>query len=240
MRSLSRIALSIIALVFNVTSFRPPSSEISVKTYSRTISSTSRPVLSDLPDHHPTEKIDSNPKQHELKRRASMDDLIAAEGRRGLDFSGLSQNPEYYFLMREAEMKHGRIAMLAAFGWPVSELYHYQISSELGLQDLLAVNGRAPSVLNGGLDNSLVLLALATFFAVGAILELQLIKRRQAKPEPLRNFFDMWNEDGWDAPGNYGFGTCLAIYSYLSFALYTNVAYRSVEVGRALLSFIKK
>ena len=24
-------------------------------------------------------------------------------------------------------------------------------------------------------------------------------------PDYLRNFFDMWREDGWETPGNYGF-----------------------------------
>ena len=28
-------------------------------------------------------------------------------------------------------------------------------------------------------------------------------------PEALRNFYDMWNEDGWDVPGNYDFGKAL-------------------------------
>lgn len=138
--------------------------------------------------------------------KVSINDLIAAEGKRGLDFSGLSQNPEYFFLMREAEIKHGRIAMLAAFGWPMSELYHYQLAQSIGLEDVMGDGGRAPSVLNGGLDNSLALLALGTFFAVGAVLEFELLKRRREYPESLRNFYDMWREDGWDAPGNYGFG----------------------------------
>jgi hypothetical protein len=28
-------------------------------------------------------------------------------------------------------------------------------------------------------------------------------RKRREIPEPLRNFFDLWNEDGWDLPGNY-------------------------------------
>jgi len=50
--------------------------------------------------------------------------------------------------------------MLAAFGWPVSELYHYQIAQSIGLESILADGGKAPSVLNGGLDNVYALLGL--------------------------------------------------------------------------------
>ena len=112
---------------------------------------------------------------------------------------------ERLFLLREAEIKHARIAMLAAIGWPFSELYHYQLSQEMGLEDLLADGGRAPSVLNGGLDNAYVLFSLGCFFAVGGVLEFELARRRKDTPDILQNFYDMWREDGWDTPGNYGF-----------------------------------
>ena len=77
------------------------------------------------------------------------------------------------------------------------------------LRDFLAAGERAPSVLNGGLDNTFVLFGLGVFVAVGGVLELQLLNRRKEQPEALQNFFDMWREDGWDAPGNYGFGKSL-------------------------------
>ena len=31
------------------------------------------------------------------------------------------------------------------------------------------------------------------------------MRRKADVPESLQNFYDMWREDGWDAPGNYGF-----------------------------------
>ena len=46
---------------------------------------------------------------------------------------------------REAEIKHGRLAMLAVIGWPLSELVNPM--GALGF-----TNGRAPSLFNGGLD----------------------------------------------------------------------------------------
>jgi light-harvesting complex II chlorophyll a/b binding protein 4 len=52
--------------------------------------------------------------------------------------------------MREAEIKHSRLAMLAAAGWPLSELWHQSLANTLGLDSILAAENRAPSVLNGG------------------------------------------------------------------------------------------
>jgi len=53
---------------------------------------------------------------------------------------------------REAEIKHARLAMLAAAGWPLSEMWHGGLSNLLGLPYALDVTqGRSLSVLNGGL-----------------------------------------------------------------------------------------
>merc|ERR1712094_160941 len=57
----------------------------------------------------------------------------------------ISDSPEALAWYREAEVKHARLAMLAAFGWPVSEITNFG--------NLLTKDGRAPSILNGGLDN---------------------------------------------------------------------------------------
>lgn len=54
--------------------------------------------------------------------------------------------------MREAEIKHARLAMLAAAGWPISELFHPKITQWFDLPyELEATGGRVPSVLNGNL-----------------------------------------------------------------------------------------
>merc|ERR1712054_468522 len=57
----------------------------------------------------------------------------------------IADNGEKLAWYREAEIKHARLAMLAAFGWPVSEITNFG--------NLLNADGRAPSLLNGGLGN---------------------------------------------------------------------------------------
>merc|ERR1740138_1107564 len=64
-------------------------------------------------------------------------------GDMGFDPLQLADNSDDLAWYREAEVKHARLAMLAAFGWPVSEIFNFG--------QLLNGDGRAPSLLNGGL-----------------------------------------------------------------------------------------
>merc|ERR1719240_2226386 len=64
-------------------------------------------------------------------------------GDMGFDPLQIADNSGKLAWYREAEVKHARLAMLAAFGWPVSEV--------LNFGKLLTSDGRAPSLLNGGL-----------------------------------------------------------------------------------------
>jgi len=68
--------------------------------------------------------------------------------------------------MREAEIKHARLAMLAAAGWPLAELWHGGFSNLAQQTYLLDVTqGRSLSVLNGGLGQVAPFLLLATLAA---------------------------------------------------------------------------
>mmetsp|Transcript_14984 Transcript_14984/g.23355 ORF Transcript_14984/g.23355 Transcript_14984/m.23355 type:complete len:328 (+) Transcript_14984:371-1354(+) len=68
-----------------------------------------------------------------------------------LGFASNNKDEMKVHQMRQAEVKHGRLAMLAAAGWPLSELFDKQIASFLHLKPLLGFGDKVPSLLNGGL-----------------------------------------------------------------------------------------
>ena len=71
----------------------------------------------------------------------------------GFDPLGMAGNDmESLKYMREAEIKHCRLAMLAVAGWPIAELLDKKFADAMGLPVLLTKSGESPSVLNGGLE----------------------------------------------------------------------------------------
>ncbi len=92
-----------------------------------------------------------------LPRPVALDGSHA--GDYGFDPLGLSEKLDFY-AMQESEVRHSRLAMLAAIGWPMSEL----LAPSWMLQD-----GRAPSVLNG--VNPLSFLAIAGFLGAAGYFE---------------------------------------------------------------------
>jgi len=75
----------------------------------------------------------------------------AMAGDVGFDPLGLAKNQEDLNFYREAEIKHARLAMLAAAGWPISELLDKKLAFVLGMTPVLDAANRVPSVLNGGM-----------------------------------------------------------------------------------------
>lgn len=69
----------------------------------------------------------------------------------GFDPLNFAKDEKWLMNMREAEMKHARLAMLAAAGWPLSELWDKSLAESMNLPSLLDDAGRVPSLLNGGL-----------------------------------------------------------------------------------------
>ncbi len=102
---------------------------------------------------------------------AALDGTLAGDV--GFDPLGFSKDKPTLFRMREAEIKHSRLAMLAAAGWPLSELWHREIADTLGLESILASAGKAPSVLNGGLSNGWIIGSAAVALLIGGLLELK-------------------------------------------------------------------
>ena len=95
---------------------------------------------------------------------------------KGLDFLGLSEDYDATLLgfnfayYREAEIKHGRLAMLAAVAWPLQEIFNpiaadwLYSTTGVALPDVLAEsNGASPSLVNGGLFQLELLPALLLF-----------------------------------------------------------------------------
>lgn len=69
----------------------------------------------------------------------------------GFDPFGFAKSEKDLKFYRAAEVKHARLAMLAAAGWPISELFDRDIANTLGLPSVLDAANRVPSVLNGGM-----------------------------------------------------------------------------------------
>ena len=80
----------------------------------------------------------------------------------------------------------------------MSELWHKEIASSLGLESILTSADQAPSVLNGGLSNEWIYGIAAFTLAVGAVLELKAM--------------EMSEKAGYQ-PGNYGFDP-LGLYTF--------------------------
>lgn len=70
----------------------------------------------------------------------------------GFDPLGFATNRDLLMEYREAEIKHSRLAMLAAIGWPASELYDVKVATLLHKEPILDATDRVPSLFSGGMD----------------------------------------------------------------------------------------
>ena len=107
--------------------------------------------------------------------RKVMDGTMA--GDKGFDPAGFATSVPKLRIYREAELKHGRLAMLAALGWPVAEQFNGPLAKSFGLASTLTDAGLDPSVLNGGLEK-ISPLYWAGVFVFGAATELYATKMK--------------------------------------------------------------
>merc|ERR1719446_1846950 len=104
----------------------------------------------------------------------------ALAGDVGFDPLGFAKTEEDLMNYREAEIKHARLAMLAAAGWPLSAVFDKKLATFLGMTPLLDSNDRVPSILNGGLGKVSPIYWLGCFAAAAAI-DIYGIKKAQSK-----------------------------------------------------------
>jgi Chlorophyll A-B binding protein len=110
-------------------------------------------------------------------------------GTRSVDLRNIFPNSPFGFAgadkaslmyMREAEVKHSRLAMLAVVGWPLAELFDKPLAEATNLPTLLTKTGASPSILNGGLDQIDALYWVAVVLMAG-IIEIESSKVQAAK-----------------------------------------------------------
>mmetsp|Transcript_23175 Transcript_23175/g.65706 ORF Transcript_23175/g.65706 Transcript_23175/m.65706 type:complete len:378 (-) Transcript_23175:255-1388(-) len=104
-------------------------------------------------------------------------------GDAGFDPLGLCTDVKTFVNYREAELKHGRLAMLAALAWPLAELAEERIVEENTGPDFLAdAGGRLLPTLTGGLGDQFVESFVAVVLLVGAFFELNVTREEGAAP----------------------------------------------------------
>jgi len=132
-------------------------------------------------------------------RPAILDRALAADS--GFDPLSLADSKVQLYVYREAELKHARLAMLAAAGWPLAELWDTGIAKTFGLEPIIEENGgRAVSVLNGGMGMISPVYWVSVVLFAGAVEALSEYKKGQAKAADSQ-----WMLTGSYVPGDLGF-----------------------------------
>lgn len=130
-----------------------------------------------------------------MKRPAALTGALAGDA--GFDPIGFAKTQDDLMNYREAEVKHARLAMLAAAGWPISEVFDKKIAAAMGMAPLLDASDRVPSVLNGGMSKVSPLYWVGILGVAAAIDVLGTMKSKSAGDDYLPGDF------GFDPLGAY-------------------------------------
>ncbi len=128
-----------------------------------------------------------------LPRPALLDGSLP--GDRGFDPFNFASDANSLQWQRKSELKHARLAMLAAVGWPMAELMHKNIAGAFDLPSLLASNDRVPSILNDGLSHAHFPAFWIATIAIAAALEIteSVAENVSCKLDPTDYGFDPLN-----------------------------------------------
>jgi len=159
-----------------------------------------------------------------LPRPTALDGSHA--GDYGFDPLGLSEKLDFY-AMQESEVRHARLAMLAAVGWPMSEL----LAPSWMLQ-----HGCAPSVLNG--VNPLSFLAIAGFLGAAGFFEYK-TSLRQSLSTPMGKLHEKDMSAVWKygVAGDYNFDP-LNLYSSCGDDFKGRKGLRDVELSHGRVAML--
>jgi hypothetical protein len=118
-----------------------------------------------------------------LPRPPMLDGTMAGDV--GFDPAGFAKDAYELVNYREAEIKHARLAMLAAAGWPLSELFDAKIANVIGMTPIVDASDRAPSVLNGGLGKINPVYWVAVLLLASAIDVYGISRGRSKSPDAV-------------------------------------------------------
>jgi len=151
------IASAIVILASSACAFVPTSNGPLSSTSSLRLSDEVLEVLEEIPNGDPANLNELFRKTQSkaipfMERPDLLDGSMAGDV--GFDPLGLAKSPKMLRMFREAEVKHARLAMLAAAGWPLSELLDKKIAGFFNLAPALDAAGRAtPSALSHTIDS---------------------------------------------------------------------------------------
>ena len=137
-------------------------------------------------------------------------------GNKGFDPLNLAKTLVELDTFREAEIKHGRLAMLAAVGWPAAERLQPYFAKAIGAPSLLVEGGKAPSLLNGGLEN-INPIFFAGILAFTAFVETEVLTKMKLRENRI--------------PGDLGFDP-LGLYMGKSFEEQRSLELKELQNGR--------
>jgi len=118
-------------------------------------------------------------------------------GDAGFDPLGFCTDLSKFAQYREAEIKHGRLAMFAALGWPLAELYSEAQADEGQIDFLADTGGRFLPQLTGGSGDQFVEIFSTLVLVIGAAAELG---GKNEDAGPGDNGFDPLNLKNFSPP----------------------------------------